>query len=130
MATQTLQQELNERWLALGGDMETQECVIMLLRRFTDPNLGMEGLPHYQEALARQEQEIKARYTTFGELAVGNRFFHFGHEYQKTEPTQVLQWVNCESDRGQTYMGDGFVVEKVESQDNPDPDLSGAGTGA
>ena len=114
MDTQTLQQELNERFLILDG--ETQQCVLYLVRTFTGEQ-SLNGLSLYQQALERQDREIEEKYTTFGELAVEDTFFHFGHQYQKIEPTQVLQWVNCQSDRGQTFMGDGFVVEKVESQD-------------
>jgi len=117
MNTQPLQQELNERWLTL--DVEAQECVISLLRIFTGER-GLGGLSHYQEALRRQDRELAERYTRFGELKTGDIFLHFGRIHRKTEPTQVLQWVNCESDRGQTFMGDDYVVERVESQDTQD----------
>ena len=120
--TQTLQQELNRRWLAFGP--ETQECLIYLARTFTGDQ-GLDDLPHYQEALERQDQYLAERYTTFGQVAVGDHFFHFGHEYEKTEPAQVLQWVNCQSDRGRCFMGDGFVVERVESQKSHSLDLDG-----
>jgi len=107
--TRTLQQELNERWLTL--DVETQECLMYLIRRFTGGN-GLDDLPHYKAALERQDKAMAEKYITFGQLAVGDRFTHFGQEYEKIEPTQVLKWANCQSDRGQTFMGDDFVVGK------------------
>jgi hypothetical protein len=117
METQTLLEEFTQRWLAF--DPETQECLLYLARAFVGDK-RIDDLPNYQRALERQDREIAERYTTFGALEVGDRFTHFGREYQKTEIDQIPCFVNCQSDRGQTYMGDLYVVERVESQETLD----------
>jgi hypothetical protein len=129
--TQTLLGELTRRWLALG-DIETQEVVVMLLRAFSldKEDVGDRDLPHYREAVERQDRELTERYTTFGQLAVGDRFFHFGREYEKTEPSQTVQWVNCQSDKERRFLRDDCVVERAESQDTQDRILLGGGHGA
>lgn len=116
--TRTLQQELNERWLTLDG--ETQECIMYLVRMFTGER-SLKGLPLYQEALERQDRGMAEKYTTFGQLAVGDRFTWFGNEYEKTEPDKVPLWINCRGPGGERYLSDSAAVEKAEDPSAPEP---------
>lgn len=114
--TRTLRQELVRRWLTL--DVETQESVVMLTRLFTEhsDDATTEGLPHYQEALERQDKAMAQRYTTFGALGPGDKFVWFGHTYQKMEPAKLPLWVNCRGPGGERYLSDGAAVEKVDNE--------------
>jgi hypothetical protein len=61
--------------------------------------------------------------TTFGQLAIGDRFIWHGHEYKKTETDNLPRygWVNCrgpafyDGDQGWRFLEDDRVVEKAES---------------